>query len=395
MKRRDFLKFLSGGIWPALWPFAARAQYPGSYPYPTSPYQAPPYQSAPNPSPSQPATPTAAAKQPAPAPDDKSVGQVSTLNGRASVTRGTAAAVALKIADHIFENDALQTELNSALGITFDDETTFSLSANTSIVVDKFVYEEGGGDNAASFHVATGTAAFVASLVAKTGDMKVSTDNATLGIRGTTGVVEVPAAGGANAPTIKLYPDADGHVGQIEVFDRQGGRLGTLTQGASAFSLRPGANGRITAVPYRIPPQEAERDRGVLQRLNTSHNIGRQIEIQRRQTRTLNQQRQNNQRQGGPQNRGPQNQRPQNQRPGGPQNLRPQNQRPGEQQNLRPGGPQNLRPGEQQNLRPGGPPTPNPTPNPRPGGQQPFNRAPRAPAPPRPRGGGGSRQRKR
>ena len=341
MKRREFLKFLSGAIWPALWPFAARAQYP----YPTSPYQARPYQQPyPPPPPAQPNPPATAADQSAAAatPDDKSVGQVSALTGHCTVMRGKAAAIVLKVADHIFSNDALQTDLNSTLGITFDDETTFSLSANTRIVVDKFVYEEGASGNAASFHVATGTAAFVASLVAKTGDMRVSTDNATLGIRGTTGVVEVPAAGGANAPAIKLYPDADGHVGRIEVFDRQGGRLGELTQGASAFSLRPGPNGRIVATAYRIPPQEAARDRGVLQRLNASHTIGRQIAIQRRQTRAINRQRQNNQR--------PNNQRPGNQRPGGPQNPR--------------------------------------------GGPQPFNRPQRGPAQPRPRGGGNN-ERKR
>jgi hypothetical protein len=252
------------------------------------------------------------------------------------VTRGSTAALALKVADHVFQNDTLQTDVNSTLGITFDDETTFSLSANTRIVVDKFVFEEGASGNAASFHVATGTAAFVASLVAKTGDMRVSTDSATLGIRGTTGVVEVPVGGGAAAPTIKLYPDTDGHVGRIEVFDRQGGRLGELTQGMSAFSIRPGPNGRLAAVPYRIPPQEVERDRGVLQRLNASHAIGRQIAIQRRQTRAINRQR-------------PNNQRPNNQQPGSPQNPR--------------------------------------------GGPQPFNR-PQQRGPARPRGQGNNRQKR-
>jgi FecR protein len=330
MKRRDFLKSLFGAIWPAVWPFAARAQYPsppyggqpyGPPPYPTSPYQAPPYQQLPANQPPAPADQGAAA-----APDDKSVGQVSTLNGRATVTRGSAAALVLKVADHVFQNDTLQTDLNSTLGITFDDETTFSLSANTRIVVDKFVFEEGASGNAASFHVATGTAAFVASLVAKTGDMRVSTDSATLGIRGTTGVVEVPVGGGA-APTIKLYPDTDGHVGRIEVFDRQGGRLGELTQGMSAFSIRPGPNGRLAAVPYRIPPQEAERDRGVLQRLNATHAIGRQIAVQRRQTRAINRQRQNIQRPGGPQpfNR-PQQRGPAPPRPRGPAPPRPRGQ---------------------------------------------------------------------
>ena len=132
---------------------------------------------------------------PAAAPADNSVGQVATVQGSATVTRGNAAPAVLKVADPIFKNDTLQTGVNSALGVTFDDETTFSLSADTRIVVDKFVYQEGGSGNAASFNVATGTAAFVASLVAKTGDMKITTPNATLGIRGTTGVVDVPAAG--------------------------------------------------------------------------------------------------------------------------------------------------------------------------------------------------------
>ena len=122
--------------------------------------------------------------------------------------------------------------------------------------------------------------------------MKIATPgSATMGIRGTTGVVDVPDAGTAGEPKIKLYPDADGHVGRIEVFDRQGARLGILTQGASAFALRRGAGGRLAAVPFQIPPQEALRDRGALQRLSASHTIGRHQTIQRRQSRERNRQR--------------------------------------------------------------------------------------------------------
>src|SRR5436309_2424027 len=81
--------------------------------------------------------------------------------------------------------------------------------------------------------------------------------SATLGIRGTSGLVEVPEDGGtAGQNNIKLYPDADGHVGRIEVNDRSGARLGFLTQGASGFSVRPGSGGgRVSVVPLMIPPQ--------------------------------------------------------------------------------------------------------------------------------------------
>jgi hypothetical protein len=239
---------------------------------------------------------------------DDQVGQVATLQGMATVTRGNAPPSALNVKNAIYKKDVLQTGANASLSVTFDDETTLSLTANARIVVNEFVYEGGAKGNKALFHIARGTVAFVASFVAKTGDMTISTPTANLGIRGTTGVVDVPdsTAAGAGEAKIKLYPDADGRVGQIDLFNRQGGRLGILTQGSSAFVIRPGLGGRVTAVPFQIPPQEAARDRGVVQRLFASHNIGRQMTIQRRQLRGPSRQRPNNLRQPG----GPPQQRP-------------------------------------------------------------------------------------
>ena len=270
----------------------------------------------------------AAANQAGSAAVDNSIGQVASMTGSATVTRSNASRAALKVADAVYANDILQTDVNSSLGVTFDDETTFSLSANTRITIDSFVYQQGGHGNLASFNVATGTASFIASLVAKTGDMKIGTPDATLGIRGTTGIVEVPAGGGGAAPTVKLYPDADGHVGRIDVFNRQGASLGALTQGASAFALRLGPGGRLAAVPYQIPAQEAARDRGALQRLSLTHTIGRQMMIQRQRSRGPGRQGPNNQRSRGGQNqRGGQN--PRGER--APQQLNRPQRSPGQQ----------------------------------------------------------------
>jgi hypothetical protein len=264
-----------------------------------------------------------------PAPDqaaDDQIGQVATLQGVATVTRGNALAAAVKVNDGILKGDVLATGANSALGVTFDDETTFSLTANARIVIDQYVYQEGAAGNAAVFKVARGTVAFVASALAKSGDMKISTPTAILGIRGTTGVVDVPdrAAVGAvpGEAKIKLYPDADGRVGQIEVFNPQGGRLGALTQGSSAFAIRAGQGGRFAAVPFTIPPQEALRDRGVVQRLFASHTVGRRLAVQRRQLR-------------GPNFRRPGGLQPNNLRPGPQRGLGPQQPGSGPQQ---PGG---------------------------------------------------------
>jgi hypothetical protein len=263
---------------------------------------------APVPSPAQPA---AAADEP--------IGNVATLTGSATVTRNNTA-TPLKLQDDIFLNDVLQTSADSTLGVTFNDATTFNLTANARITVDNYVYEDGGQQNAALFDVAKGTVAFVAAAVAKTGNMNISTPTATLGIRGTTGLVEVPegaTATSANNVAIKLYPDPDGHVGRIEVNDRAGARLGFLTQGASGFAIRPGAGGRFSASPLTISPQQALRDQGIVRQVHAAQSIGRQVVSQQRALRQANPNR-NNLRNNPARQPGPQRQNGLPQRPGTP-----------------------------------------------------------------------------
>jgi hypothetical protein len=248
------------------------------------------------------------------------VGSVATLQGTASVTRNNATS-ALALRDPVYKSDVLQTNVDGTLGITFDDETTFTLKPNTSLAVDEFVYQEGGTDNAAIFNVVRGTAAFVAAEVAHTGNMRIDTPSSTLGIRGTTGLVEVPEGGAAGGQvSIKLYPDADGRVGRIEVFGRDGAQLGILSRGATGFAIRPGAGGRFSAAPLQISREEAERDRSFVRQAFAARTVGRQINQQRR---TLQQQQRNQLRPN----------QPNQQRPG---QLPGREQRPGLQQQQRP-----------------------------------------------------------
>ena len=264
------------------------------------------------------------------------IGNVATLQGEATVTRDKVSAP-LHVKDDIYKNDVLQTSANSALGVTFNDATTFNLDANASFAIDDYVYDDStAAKNAALFRVALGKVAFAASAVAKTGDMKIATPTAILGIRGTTGVIEVPANAAAASPNdvaVKLYPDADGKVGRIEINGRDGARLGFLTQGSTGFAIRRGGGARFAAFPIQISAQQASRDQGFVRRLFASQNIGRRIVTQQRALRRNNPSRFNNLR------------RPGLQRPPGVQ------QRPGLQprqgfQN-RPGAPGMQRPGLQ------------------------------------------------
>nr|WP_316198598.1 MULTISPECIES: FecR domain-containing protein [unclassified Bradyrhizobium] len=240
----------------------------------------------------QPVTPPSADSAAAPAISEP-IGNVAALTGTVTVIRNKDSRP-LKLRDDIFLNDVVQTSAASSLGITFDDGTTFHLSANAKIAIDNYVYEDGGKQNSAVFNIGRGTVAFVAAAVAKTGDMKIDTPTATLGIRGTTGVVDVPetisaASGAANNVAIKLYPDADGRVGHIEVNDRNGARLGALTTAASGFSIRPGAAGvRFAAVPLMIAAREIQRDQGIVRQVHTTQSVGRQIVTEQRAFRRAN-----------------------------------------------------------------------------------------------------------
>jgi hypothetical protein len=235
-----------------------------------------------------------------PQPNTDEVGNVASFEGSATVTRN-GASQPLKLQDPIFKGDLLRTGANSTLGVIFDDETTFNLSANSSIEVNEFVYESSGKSNAAIFNIARGTVAFAANQVAKTGDMKIDTPSTTLGIRGTSGVVEVPEGatpGTTGEVAVKLYQDEDGRVGRIELFGAGGGpRLGLLTRAATGFSLRAGGGGRFAAVPLTITPQQIARDRGFVQRTFAARSTGRQMIFQRQNLRTPGLQRQPNLRQ--------------------------------------------------------------------------------------------------
>ncbi|QPF95136.1 FecR family protein [Bradyrhizobium commune] len=294
-----------------------------------------------------PAASPAPAATPTPATDAQStavepIGNVATVTGIATVIRDKNS-YPLKVRDDIYLNDVVRTSSNSSLGITFNDATTFNLSASARITIDNYVYEDGGKQNSAIFDIGKGTVAFVAAAVAKTGDMKIATPTATLGIRGTTGVVDVPenlTANTANNVNIKLYPDADGRVGHIDVNDRTSGvRLGALTQGSSGFAIRPGTGGpagmRFAAVPITIPPQQLARDRGFVSQVHAAQTSGRQIVTEQRDFRRANP---------AAISRIPRPAQPPQQ-----QQLRP-NTAPGQQQPQRPNGQpgQNNRPGQQQ-----------------------------------------------
>ena len=110
------------------------------------------------------------------------IGKVERAEGTTSVQHADGTTGSLSVGDPIFEKDVVETE--GSLGIRFDDGTVFSMSAGTRMVINHLVYDPNGSSNSALFSVLKGTFAMFGGKIVDTGDMKVATPIATLGIRG-------------------------------------------------------------------------------------------------------------------------------------------------------------------------------------------------------------------
>jgi hypothetical protein len=138
----------------------------------------------------------------------KPIGKVVVATGSVSIERASAAVVQAsvagqagetKVGDLVYQGDVVKTGADGRIGINFADGSSFNLSSNARMALDEFVYDPNGKSNSTFFNLTNGTMTFVAGGIAKTGDMKVDTPVATMGIRGTTPHVEV-----SNDGTVKF-----------------------------------------------------------------------------------------------------------------------------------------------------------------------------------------------
>jgi len=130
----------------------------------------------------------------------KPIGKVLTIQGSVTVEHVDAIVVQAslgsqpnqtKIGDPIYQGDIVATGADGKVGIAFADGTAFDLSSNARMAMTEFVYDPNSTSNATLLSLTKGTFTFVAGKIAKTGDMKIDTPVATMGIRGTTPHVEI------------------------------------------------------------------------------------------------------------------------------------------------------------------------------------------------------------
>jgi len=120
-------------------------------------------------------------------------GIVKTVRGQVLIERGSSKLEA-KVGDPVQERDRLVVQSNGSVGISMSDETLLGMGPNSTMVIDRYSYDPVTREGKVETSIFKGTLRYVTGLIGKANpqSIKVMTDNATIGIRGTEFIVEVP-----------------------------------------------------------------------------------------------------------------------------------------------------------------------------------------------------------
>ena len=212
-----------------------------------------------------------------------SIGKVQKVAGTVTVLRN-GVSVAVNVGDVVYKSDVILTGADSKCGVTFPDGTALELLPNTRMALNEYNYDFHSTSNQALFTLIDGTFGFVAGKVAHSGEMKIGTPVATMGIRGTTGVVQHVskdnATFGDETYSYSVYDDPGTTTsGWWDMFvqntDGSESLITTVSQTGYVTFVTPQGAGlppRVTTVP--VTASQLNADQLILQDLFETYALG-------------------------------------------------------------------------------------------------------------------------
>src|SRR6267378_7580059 len=233
------------------------------------------------------------------APTAKVVGHVVKTTGSASVVRN-GVTIDVNNGDTVYQNDVVQTGSGSTLGLVLIDGTTFNLTANARMMLNDLTYDGTGtsntslltlvtasASNTSLFTLVQGAASFVAGQVAKTGDMKVATPVAVIGIRGTAVILDISSTDGK--VSVSVVNQQDGQTHEVQVFKcvpvvagqpgvcTSGDLIGTVTSNGPALTVTPAANFQVVVQESNKTTAQVAQEFSTFQQVLNTYDLGKQL----------------------------------------------------------------------------------------------------------------------
>ena len=124
------------------------------------------------------------------------IGQVKVASGNVTIERD-GQVVKVEAGTELFENDVIKTGDNSAIGMTFSDNSRMSLGPNSSLTLESYAYEQAGRQNGFDARLRSGSLTAASGEIAKSRPlaMRVLMPTTVLGVKGTEFAVRVSGEG--------------------------------------------------------------------------------------------------------------------------------------------------------------------------------------------------------
>ena len=196
------------------------------------------------------------------------IGHCDRVVGRATVQHENGVVDEMHPGDVLLKGDVVQTSDGASLTFSLIDGTAFNMGADARMVLSELVYDSNSTSNSASISLLKGAFTFVAGQVAHTGDMKIDTPVATMGIRGTTvnAFIDADVTGNVYSFTASLMPDPGGGNGQFDVLDRvTGAVLYHVSSTATSVTFTPAANFQVSVQESPKSPAEVQQELAIAQ----------------------------------------------------------------------------------------------------------------------------------
>ena len=120
------------------------------------------------------------------------IGKAKIVSGKVIVIRG-AAKTQVKVNDVLNEHDVFETSADGSVGITFTDNTSFSIGPNSNVAIDTYFFDPKNlkGNLLAKLKKGTMMVRTGELTRQQPGSVQIKTPRTVLGVRGTTFVVSV------------------------------------------------------------------------------------------------------------------------------------------------------------------------------------------------------------
>lgn len=121
-------------------------------------------------------------------------GLVKKISGSVQIERGGAALPA-QIGTMVMAEDRIVTGSDGSVGITLKDDTRLAAGPNSVVALDRFAFNSTTNEGRLSLQILKGTLRAITGLIGRQSPraLEMKTRTATIGIRGTDFIVEVPA----------------------------------------------------------------------------------------------------------------------------------------------------------------------------------------------------------